>query len=84
MGDFFSDGGRCESLFKNNYPNGKGIEYNKNGKIKFEGDLKYGKREGIGKINYENGLCYIGQFKNDKENGKGDYYVFSSGFNLSD
>ena len=58
----------------NGIPNGRGIKYDKNGKIKYEGNVINGKAEGSGKYNYENGFYYIGQWKNDMKNGKGILY----------
>ena len=49
---------------------GKGILYNKNNSIQYEGDFVKGKREGNGKIFYENGDYYIGQFFNNRKHGK--------------
>ena len=59
---------------RNGIPNGKGIKYNQNGKIVYEGDFVNGKYEGKGKIYFEDGKYYIGQFKNDLPNGKGTKY----------
>jgi len=56
-------------------PSGKGIEYYKDGSIKYEGDWVNGKREGNGKAVYKNGDYYIGSFKNNFRDGKGiEYY----------
>ena len=40
----------------------------------YEGDFVNGKREGYGKIIFEDGKYFIGKYLNDKENGKGIYY----------
>ena len=56
---------------KNGYRHGKGILYNKNGNIKYEGDFFIGKYEGKGKLYSESGKYYIGQFQNGQKNGKG-------------
>ena len=45
--------------------------YDKNCKILFVGDFNDDKVEGYGKLYYENGQYYIGQFANDKRYGKG-------------
>ena len=59
----------------NGLKNGKGIEYYKNGKIKYDGDWISGKLEGYGKYYYENDEFYIGQWKNNLRHGKGiEYY----------
>ena len=70
----FPDGGYYIGQFKNTLANGKGIQYNKNGNIIYEGDFVNGKAEGKGKWIYENGSYYIGQFKNNLTNGKGIQY----------
>ena len=55
---------------------GKGIEYDKNENIIYNGEFVNDKYEGQGKYIYENGEYYIGQFKNGLENGKGiKYYM---------
>ena len=60
---------------KNGLRNGKGIEYYKNGNIKYEGDFVNDKFEGNGKYIWEDGEYYIGQEKNGLRNGKGiEYY----------
>ena len=61
--------------FKNDMPNGKGIYYDKNGNIRYEGDFVNGKREGFGKIIDEDGNYYIGQFKGGLRNGRGKVYL---------
>ena len=59
----------------NNIPNGKGVEYYKNGNIKYEGEFIDGKFDGNGKYFWEDGSYYIGQFKNNVKHGKGiEYY----------
>jgi len=64
--------------FKNNIPNGKGIEYYSNGNILYEGDFINGKFEGNGKYIWEDGEYCIGQWKNGIRNGKGILY-YSNG-----
>ena len=55
--------------------NGKGIEYYKNGDIKYEGNFVDDEYDGDdGCFHYENGDIYIGQFKNGKRNGNGQIY----------
>ena len=58
----------------NGNKHGKGIEYYKNGNIKYDGEFVNGKFEGNGKYVWENGEYYIGQWLNDKRNGKGILY----------
>ena len=60
--------------------NGKGYvkEYDNNGKLQFEGEYLYGKRNGKGKLYsngwYEHYLKFEGEYLNDKKNGKGKEY----------
>ena len=70
----WEDGKYYLGQFKNNLPNGKGIKYNSNGNIMYEGDFINGKYEGNGKCIFENGQYYIGQWKNGLKNGKGTLY----------
>ena len=57
----------------NNNINGKGKEYNWNGKLIFEGEYLNGKRVGKGKeYDYDGKLIFEGEYLNDlKWNGKG-------------
>ena len=59
---------------KNNLFHGKGILYDKNGKIRYDGEYVNGKFEGIGKYYYDDGNYYIGQWKNGLGNGEGVLY----------
>ena len=74
----YDDGKYYIGEFKNNKPNGKGIKYNKNGNILYDGDFINGKFEGNGKYVREDGLSYIGQWKNGLSHGKGTMY-YSNG-----
>ena len=67
----FESGNYYIGQYKDDLRNGKGIEYNKNGNIKYEGDWINDKKEGNGKLIDEDGYYYIGQFKDDLINGKG-------------
>jgi len=59
--------------FKNGKKEGKGVEYYKDGKIKYEGKFLDGKYEDDnGKYYYETGEIYTGQFKNGKIFGIGN------------
>ena len=59
----------------NGLPNGKGIIYDKNNNISYDGDFVNGKKEGKGKLYSKNKkFYYIGEFKNDKRHGKGTEY----------
>ena len=60
--------------WKKGLKHGKGIDYYKNGNIKYEGDFMKGKYDGIGKYIEENGDYYIGEWKNGLRNGKGILY----------
>ena len=70
----WKDGAYYIGQFKNEFRNGKGIDYYPNGNIKYEGDFVNGKYEGKGKYIYESGNYYIGQFKNGLMHGKGTYH----------
>ena len=71
----FHDGRYYIGQFKDNLRNGKGILYNKNGNILYEGEYVNGNREGKGKLIFEDDAYYIGQFKDNLQNGKGiEYY----------
>ena len=63
--------------FKNGLKEWKGIICNKNGQTRYESDFVNNKKEGHGKIIFENGEYYFGNFKNDMPHGKGkDYYSY--------
>ena len=70
----FENGNYFIGQFKDDFPNGKGTIYYKNGTIMYEGDFINGKAEGNGKLIYKDGNYFIGQFKNDIPNGKGVIY----------
>lgn len=50
-----------------------------NTKDVYVGDLKDGKKEGYGKMVYENGNIYEGEWKDDKRNGQGKFYTPKGG-----
>ena len=54
--------------------NGKGKEYYKDDRIKYEGDFINDKYEGNGKYIFEDGEYYIGEFLNGIGKGKGTHY----------
>ena len=62
----------------NGQKNGKGILYNRNNIIKFEGDFINGTFQGNGRYNLEGGEYYEGQWLNGKRNGRGILY-YSNG-----
>ena len=59
---------------KNGIRQGKGILYDQNGNIKYEGEFVNDKFEGNGKYIWENGEYYIGQLVFDLKCGKGKLY----------
>ena len=55
--------------------NGKGKEYDYDGKLKFEGEYLNGERNGKGKeYDYNGKLRFEGEYLNGKRNGKGKEY----------
>ena len=60
--------------FLNNKMHGKGILFDMNGNIIYEGDFVNDYFEGNGKYVYDDGEYYIGQFLKGKKNGKGVLY----------
>lgn len=58
----------------NNLPNGKGVKYNQDGTVLFEGNFVDGRFEGIGKYYYKNGRYFIGNYKNGFREGNGIIY----------
>ena len=54
---------------QNDLRHGKGILFDKKGNIIYEGYFVNDKYEGYGKLIFENGSYYIGQFLNSKRNG---------------
>ena len=63
-----------EGEYLNGKRNGKGKEYNDNGRIIFEGEYLNGKRNGKGKEYDYNHLIYEGEYLNGQRNGKGKEY----------
>ena len=64
-----------EGEFKEGKRNGKGKEYNSDGKMIYEGEFLYGKRHGIGKEYDGDGLLiYDGEYAFGKWHGKGKEY----------
>ena len=58
----------------NNKKHGKGILVDKDGNIIYEGDFVNDYYEGKGKLVYEEGVYYIGQFLKGERHGKGILY----------
>ena len=72
---YYENGEYYKGQFKNGLRDGKGIQYYKNNKIKYEGDFSEDKYHGEGNLYYKNAEYYKGQFKNGIKHGKGtDYY----------
>ena len=59
---------------KKEIPYGKGLLYNKNRNIKYEGEFIDGKYSGNGKLIYDNGNYYEGQFIDGLRHGQGIIY----------
>ena len=71
----FPDESKYVGEVKNGKPNGKGtLTYPDKGG-KYDGDWKNGKYHGDGKLTYYDGGIYIGQFKNGKCDGYGDFKI---------
>ena len=60
--------------YKNGKRNGKGKEYDYEGKLKFEGEYLKGTRNGKGKEYKYCELKFEGEYLNGKRNGKGKEY----------
>ena len=64
-----------EGEFKQGKKNGKGKEYNSDGKMIYEGEFLYGKRHGRGKEYDGDGLLiYDGEYSSNERHGKGKEY----------
>ena len=64
-----------EGGYLNGQKNGKGKEYDINGKLNFEGQYLKGEKNGKGKEYYDNGeLKFEGEYNYGKRNGKGKEY----------
>ena len=59
---------------------GKGFikEYDRDGKLEFEGEYANGEKNGKGKEYYDGNLIFEGEYLNDKRNGKGKEYYYDS------
>jgi hypothetical protein len=66
----FGNGGYYIGEFNEDKMDGKGILYDKDGKIEYEGSFKEGKKI----IFYENGEYYDGDLVNNIREGNGKYY----------
>ena len=60
--------------FKNDSRRGKGILYNKDQNIRYEGQFVNWKLEGKGIYFFENGDYYVGKRKNNLRHGRGIIY----------
>lgn len=54
-------------------PHGKGLCYYKNSEKIIFGDFKNGQLEGTGELYFVSGDYYLGEFKQDKKEGRGLY-----------
>lgn len=54
-------------------------QYIKEVKVGYEGDLKDGKRHGEGKMCYDNGDVYVGEWESDVRHGKGKLQLVTGG-----
>ena len=63
-----------EGEYKNKYFYGKVKLLDENHELIYEGDYVNGKKEGNGKIVYQNGKYYIGEFKEGERNGNGTLF----------
>ena len=70
----YENGNYYKGEERNGKREGKGIEYYKNGEIKYDGDWNDDMPEGKGKFIDENGNYYIGEFKKGLKHGKGIEY----------
>ena len=79
---YLNNGRIINGIFNNNYIPIEGKIIFKNGEI-YEGKLnKNGEREGKGKMNYNNGYYYEGNWINDIRNGKGILYKNEEDYNI--
>ena len=82
------DGGYYLGQFKNGKCHGKGVMYDENNEVVYEGDFINGKKDGFGTQyfsleDFDNKKCYyIGQFKDGEYNGKGDIYLVDGNIKL--
>ena len=73
--DAYKDNLVYEGEFSNGHKNGKGKEYDNNGRLRFEGEYINGERNGKGKEYYDNGkLKFEGEYHYGLRNGKGKEY----------
>ena len=70
----YEDGKYYIGDMKNGLPNGKGIKYYKDHKVRYKGEFIDGKKEGYGIQFSANGYYYIGEWKNNRRHGKGTLY----------
>jgi len=70
----FKDKREYEGSFSEGLRHGKGKMVFPDQTTTYDGDYVHGIAEGQGKMRYSNGYYYIGEWKNDKQNGLGTYY----------
>ena len=71
----YHDALKFEGEYSNGERNGKGREYDYEGKLKFEGEFKNGKRNGKAKEYYNGKLVFEGEYKDGLKNGKAKEYI---------
>ncbi len=74
----YLNGDKYYGYMKDGQHSGKGIYYNKNGNIQYNGEWKDGKLNGCGIEYFTQNDTYVGEFKDGKRNGKGTF-IFSDG-----
>ena len=72
--DFYNNDGYYLGEILNYKKHGKGIIFDMDGNVIYEGDFVDDYYEGNGKLVYENGDYYIGQFLKGEKHGKGKEY----------
>jgi len=77
-----SDGSTIKGSFQNGKPHGMATVVDKNGAQIYEGEFKDGKRDGLGRQNFDSGDMYTGGWKNGRLHDRGVYY-FSNGDRLN-
>lgn len=77
-----TDGSTIKGSFQNGKPHGMATVVDKNGAQIYEGEFKDGKRDGLGRQNFDSGDMYTGGWKNGRLHDRGVYY-FSNGDRLN-
>ena len=70
----YKNGDYYRGEWVNGQKEGRGLQiYNEKG-YRYEGEWKANLQNGQGKISLWNGSYFIGEFKDDKKHGKGEFY----------